>query len=219
MSLYARSPRRRSRQVAGDLFVLGWTVLWGWIAHSVWSALLALAEPARRTASAALRVRDDFRAAAESTGRVPVAGSELRKPFESAGASLDQVVLASQEQVRSLEQLALVCAALVFVLPVALVWVLWLPQRVRFVQRSAAVRRRIDNDSDLELFALRAIVGQPEATLARISADPVGDWRDGRRSVIIALAELELADLGIEVPAAQGSDAGSGDTGGSPPTT
>lgn len=202
MSLYARSPRRRWGQVAADLGVVVWIVLWAWIAHKVWSTLMALAEPARRTASAALRIQDDFRAAAERTGRIPVAGSELRRPFESAGASLDQVVQASQEQVRTLESLAVLAAVLLFVLPVALVVLFWLPRRVRFAQRSAAVRRLIAGGCDLELFALRAIATQPEAALARISADPVGDWRSGRRPEIVALAELEVGDLGVALPRA-----------------
>lgn len=217
MSLYARSPRRRWGQVAGDLGVLSWIVLWGWIAFSAWLTVRALAEPARRTASAALRMRDDFRAAAETAGQIPVAGSDLRKPFESAGASLDQVALASQEQVRSLEQLAGLCAALLFILPVAVVLVHWLPARVRFVQRSAAVRELIESGADPELFALRAIAGQPETALGRISADPVGDWRAGRRQVIIALAELELGDLGLKVPPALCSRGGA-ENSGAPPT-
>lgn len=207
MSLYARTPLRRWGQVAADLGVVGWIVLWAWIARSAWSAIVALAEPARRTASAALRIQDDFRAAAERTGRIPVAGSELRRPFESAGASLDQVVQASQEQVRTLENLAVLAAALLFVLPVALVLVFWLPRRVRFAQRSAAVRRLIDGGCDLDLFALRAIATQPEVALARVSADPVGDWRSGRRPAIVALAELELGDLGLALPRAVRAEA------------
>lgn len=218
MAVYARSPRRRWGQVIGDLCVLGWIVLWGWTAYRVWTALLALAEPARRTAAAAVRMRDDFRAAAESAGRIPVAGGELRKPFESAGSSLDQVVVAAQAQVRSLEQAAVLGAVVVFVLPVALVLVPWLLSRVRFVQRSTAAQRLIDRGSGVELFALRAIVGQPASVLARISADPVGDWRAGRRPVIMALAELELGSLGIEVPPALRSEVSTADRGGpSPP--
>lgn len=202
MALYARSRSRRTRQIVGDLVVIGWVVLWAWTAHRIWSALLAVAEPARRTAAAASRVRDDFLTAGEAAGQIPVAGSQLRRPFETAGGSLDEMVMASQEQVRSLEQLAALVGVLLFVLPVAGMLLVWGPARVRFIRSSAAVQRLLDAGADLELFALRALSGQSVTELTRITPTPVADWRAGRRSVIVALAELELRACGLDVPPA-----------------
>ncbi|MDO5498479.1 MAG: hypothetical protein Q4F67_02230 [Propionibacteriaceae bacterium] len=201
MALYARPSERRVRQIIGDVFVVGWIVGWGVGAYQVWASIMAVAEPARRTASAAAGVRDHLGDAAQAAGGVPVAGGELRRPLDSAGISLDDLVTAAQDQVRTLEQLAWLSGSLLFVLPVALVLALWLPGRLRFVRQSTAVEKLIDADSDLELFALRAIATQPVRELARVSPDPVGDWRDGRWPVIVALADLELRSIGLRVPA------------------
>ena len=47
---------------------------------------------------------------------------------------------------------------------------------------------------------------QPLHRIARISDDPVGDWRAGDPEVIGALAALELRDTGL-APAPAGSPA------------
>lgn len=202
MALYARPSARRVRQLAADLFTVGWIALWAWAGVRIWSAIMAVAEPARRTAAAATQVREDFTGAAQSAGGIPVAGQELRRPFDSAAGSLDQIVAAANDQVQTLENLALLCGVLVFLMPVALVLAFWLPARIRFVRQSGAVQTLIDSGADLDLFALRAIATQPMHELAEVSADPVGDWRAGEWPVIVALADLELKTAGLRVPKA-----------------
>ncbi|WP_432560474.1 hypothetical protein [Granulicoccus sp. GXG6511] len=200
MALYAKSGGRRTRQILTDVFVVAWIGLWAWIAHTVWSALMAVAEPARRTATAAARMREDFRSAGDSAGGIPVAGGELRKPFDAAGGSIDQVVAAAEDQVRTIERLAVLCGVLLFVAPVGLLLLVWLPARLRFVRRSTSMDRLLDSSSDLELLALRAMANQPVDELARISADPIGDWRAQQWPVIMALADLELRANGLQMP-------------------
>lgn len=202
MALYARASARRLRQITGDVLVVSWIVIWALLARQAWKSVMAVAEPARRTAAAATAMRDDFAAAGRSAGGVPVAGDELRRPFETASGSLDQIIGAAQDQVRTVENLALVCGLLVFVVPVATLLAFWLPGRLRFVRRSGAVEQLVDSGADLDLFALRAMATQPMHELARVSADPVGDWRAGRWPVIVALADLELRTVGLSVPEA-----------------
>lgn len=200
MVLYARSPARRRRQIGIDLFVLCWILCWGWIARSVWSALMAVVEPTRRTAAAAVNVRDDFRSAGDRAGGLPLAGEELRKPFDMAAGSLDSITIAAQDQIRSLERLALLCGLLLFIVPAGLVIVVWLPARLKFIRAASVTKGLLDSPHDLELIALRAMATQPLDTLARISGDPVKDWREGRWAVIVALADLELRTMGLSVP-------------------
>ena len=57
--------------------------------------------------------------------------------------------------------------------------------------------------ADLDLFALRALSHQPLHVLAKISDDPAGAWREGDRSVIARLADLELRDCGLAAPPAR----------------
>lgn len=200
MALYASTPALRARQITADLGVVVWAVVWWLISQRVVEAIDGVADPARRTAQAAQQLRGDFGAAADSAGSVPVAGAELRQPFDSVATTMDQVVLAAQDQVASIERLAVGCGVLAFLLPVALVVLMWLPSRVRFARRSEGLRRMGAGPEQLELLALRALATQPPDRLAAISADPVGDWRSSKWPVLVALAELELTSAGLAVP-------------------
>ena len=53
---------------------------------------------------------------------------------------------------------------------------------------------------DLDLFALRALAHQPLHRLARISDDPAGACRRGERATVVALARLELSEVGLRPP-------------------
>ena len=64
----------------------------------------------------------------------------------------------------------------------------------------SAGQRFIDESADLDLFALRAMANQPMHKLARVSPDPVRDWRSGDPDVVRALALLELRDGGLTPP-------------------
>ncbi|OYO22157.1 hypothetical protein CGZ93_09690 [Enemella dayhoffiae] len=200
MAFYARPSWKLTRQVASDVFMVFWAVGWFLVSRGVHAVVSAAAEPARQTAAAATRVRDGFVSAAQSTGGVPVAGSELRKPFDTAATSMDDIITSANNQASAIEQLATVVALLVVLIPVAVLVAVWLPGRLRFHRASSAARRFIDNDADVDLFALRAMANQPMHELARISDDPVGEWRAGNTEVIRDLADLELRGSGLRLP-------------------
>ena len=141
-----------------------------------------------------------MRAAAEQTGRVPGIGAELRKPFDEAVGSLQGVIAAAEGQVASVERAGLLLGWLVFLIPVILLLLIWLPARIRFFLRARAAQRFLDADADLDLFALRAMVVQPMHVIAKISDDPVAAWRRGDRDVIRALAAVELRRSGLDPP-------------------
>ena len=70
---------------------------------------------------------------------------------------------------------ALTLAALILVLalvtasvPIAIVVLIWGLVRYRFVREATTAQRFIDSSADLDLFALRAMAGQPMTVLARI---------------------------------------------------
>ena len=89
------------------------------------------------------------------------------------------------------------------VVPIVLVVGVWLALRLRFVRRATAAQRFLDAAADLDLFALRALAGQPMHRLARVSDDPAGGWRTQDPAVVRALALLELRDCGLRPPPAQ----------------
>ena len=126
---------------------------------------------------------------------------ELRKPFDEAVGSLQGVIDAAADQVASVERVGMLLGWLVFLIPVILLLVIWLPARIRFFLRARAAQRFLDADADLDLFALRAMVVQPMHVIAKISDDPVAAWRRGDKEVIRALAAVELRRSGLIPPA------------------
>lgn len=114
-------------------------------------------------------------------------GTSLR----SAGTSMSSTV----------EAVALWLGLVTALVPIVIVAGLWLWVRVRFVRRATTAQRFIDSSDDLDLFALRALASQPMTALARVSADPAGDWRRRDPAIIRALATLELNDKDLRPPA------------------
>lgn len=200
MGIYARRPGRFLGQVFADVFALAWAVAWWLVGDVAQRAVLTVAAPARETAGAAERMSAQLRAAAEQAAEVPGIGAQLRKPFDGVSASLADIITAANQQVASIERLATLVGWLVFCIPVALVVVIWLPQRIRFFLRARAAQRFIDSSADLDLFALRAMASQPMHVLAKISDDPVAAWRSGDARVINQLAEVELRRSGLRMP-------------------
>lgn len=208
MGIYAQRPRQRLGQLLGDLFVLAWAVAWFLVARAARRLVLEVAVPARRTAATADQVSDDLRQTGEQAARIPLVGDQLRQPLDAASGSVAGLVTAAQQQVASIERLASLTGWLVFLIPVTLLVVVWLPRRIRFVLHARAAQQFLDSSADLDLFALRAMTSQPLRVLAAISPDPVSAWRSGDAVVIARLAEVELRRVGLAVPAALPVDPG-----------
>ena len=90
MGIYSTRPGRLAGQIFGDLFVLGWTLVWGAIGIFVNQVIAVLAIPARETARTASKLMGNMRDAAEQAARVPGVGDDLRRPFDAAGGLLDE---------------------------------------------------------------------------------------------------------------------------------
>ncbi|MDX6321434.1 MAG: hypothetical protein QOF52_1292 [Propionibacteriaceae bacterium] len=200
MGIYARRPWRFLGQVAADLFVIGWAVVW-WLAGSfVHASIDAVAVPARETANITERLSNDLRDAGTEASQIPAIGDQLRRPFDSAADSVATLRASADQQVASIERLATTVGWLVFLIPVTVVVAIWLPRRLAFFFRARAAQRFIDSSADLDLFALRAMTTQPMHVLAKISDDPVRAWRTGDVAVINQLAEIELRRTGLRLP-------------------
>jgi hypothetical protein len=64
MRLYADRPDRRARQVASDVGLLAWAVLWALVARAVHQAVLVLAEPGRSVEDLGRSIADSMGSAA-----------------------------------------------------------------------------------------------------------------------------------------------------------
>jgi hypothetical protein len=200
MGIYAKRPAKMIGQLFSDGFVLLWTIGWAIVGIFVHRVIEVLATPAREIARTALRLAENFSEAAAEAAKVPVAGEQLRRPLDAASVTLGSLMTSANEQVASIERLALIVGWLVFLIPVTIVVAFWLPRRIRFYRQARASQVFLDAVPDLDLFALRAMAAQPLYVLAEISDDPVKAWRSGDRAVINQLAELELRRNGLRLP-------------------
>lgn len=195
MRLYAAAPARGLRQVLGDLLLLAWIVGWAWAGREVHDVTLTLGQPGRSTASAADEMAGRFQDVEGRIGGIPGVGDDLAAPFRGAADAADSLAAAGRAQAETVADVALLVGVAVFLIPVLLVVVLYVPFRVRFIRRAGAARRFVG--ADPELLALRALANQPLKSLTRIADDPVRAWRSGDPAVVRRLADLELRALGV----------------------
>jgi hypothetical protein len=201
MKWYADLPGRRELQLAGDLTLAVWVVVWVWLADVVHDAVMELAEPGRQLEAAGSSLGDRLRDAGSTVGGIPYVGDDADKPFQAAGSSSDQLAAAGRSQVEAVQTMAFWLGLTVALVPILVALAVYLPPRIRFVRRATAGQRFLDSAADLDLFALRALANQPLHVLARISPDPAEAWRRKDADVVRRLAALELKANGLAPPA------------------
>lgn len=200
LKLYADTPSRRTRQIASDVWFLVWAALWIWLASRLREVLLTLSAPAQTLESAGQSFADNMTQAGSWLAGVPIVGGTARAPFDTMSQAGRSIAEAAQAQQDVVDRLALVLPALLAFLAIAVMLVMWLPLRIRFIVRAKAAQRYLDNEGDVDLFALRALARQPLTALAEIHPDPAGAWRRKDPSVVWALADLELRAEGLRMP-------------------
>ena len=208
MPLYAQHPALRARQVAADLGMLAWFVLWVLVARVVHRAVLVLAEPGRAVEDLGTSVAGNMDSAAEAADDVPLVGDELAAPFRAlsdASGTVRGAGVAAQDAVATL---ALVLAVVLVVLPVGWLLLRWLPWRLGYVREAGAARRLLAGTPELEILAARAMATAPLPRLAALPAGTGAAWRSGDPAAVRALAGLELARLGLRLPAPDGPGSG-----------
>ena len=201
MKLYADHTVRRTGQVAGDLLLVVWVLVWVWLGTAVHEAVSALGGVGALVTDSGVSMAGDLGEAAERAAAVPLVGDQLRSPLDSAAGAARTLAEAGRTQQEAVAQMALLLGLTTTLVPVAVVALLWLPRRVTFARRAHAAQHHLDAAEDLELLALRAMAGQPLHRLAKVSDDPVGAWRRGDALVVHRLADLELHDVGLRLPA------------------
>jgi hypothetical protein len=204
MRLYADRPDRRARQVAADLGLLLWAVVWVLVARVVHRAVLVLAEPGRALADLGGSISRTMDSAAGAAEDVPLVGDELADPFSSLGDAGGSVAGAGQGAQDAVQTLATVLAVVLVVLPVGWMLLRWAPWRLRWAREAAAADRLMADrrlePPELELLAARALATAPLPVLARLPAGTGAGWRAGDPAAVRALAGLELARLGLRLP-------------------
>ncbi|MFD3543394.1 hypothetical protein ACFWUQ_28370 [Streptomyces sp. NPDC058662] len=199
MRLYAQTPARRNRQVLADLIAVVLVAAAVWFALAVHEAVMRLAEPGRKVESSGDSLAAELDNAADAASEVPLVGDLLKKPLQSAADAGTGLADAGQSLQHVVSQVATLAAVALIVLPVALVLLLWLPPRLRWIRRSAGVRRLMDTPEGADLLALRALTG-PLGDLAALPT-PAGGladaWRRGDPQAIADLSRAALRRAGL----------------------
>ncbi|MGY1683113.1 hypothetical protein [Geodermatophilus sp. SYSU D01176] len=195
MPLYAPSPALRGRQLAADVGLLAWLVLWVLVARTVHGAVLALAGPGRAVEDLGASVAGSMSSAAEVAEDVPVVGDELAAPFDALGSAGGSVGGAGQAAQDAVGTLATVLAVVLVVLPVGWALLRWLPWRLGWARDAGAATRLAATDPDV--LAARALATAPLPRLAALPPGTADAWRAGDPAATHALAAVELARLGL----------------------
>jgi hypothetical protein len=162
-----------------------------------------LAAPGLAISDGATELAGSISSAGESISQVPLVGETLGTPFDGMSDAAMSIADAGQATADAVALLARFLSISLVVVAIMSFAVFWVPIRIAFIRRATAARRFVDANEDLDLFALRAMARQPLHILARISDDPAGAWRRQDVAVINALAELELREEGLRLPAAR----------------
>lgn len=180
---YAHQPGRRARQIIGDGAVLLWTGSWA-----------AAAVVAHRLVTLSARP------APHPRPRLPLLGPRMTGTLHDVARAGDRLADAAPTGSAPVQALAVLAAVALFVVPVGLLFALWLPRRIRWTRQAAAARELAATEDGRELLALRALV-RPLDELARFSDAGPGrlaeGWREADPVVLEALADAELRRLGI----------------------
>ncbi|GAA4886346.1 hypothetical protein GCM10025788_28670 [Serinicoccus chungangensis] len=197
MRWYADAPARRSRQVLADLLVLGWVVLWVLVGRLVFDLVMTLAAPAVPLRAAGTGLESRMEEVAGRVTEIPLVGDELDAPFTGAAGVGTDLVTAADRLETGVRTVAWLVSVLSTVTPVLIVVLLWLVLRLSWVRRARSLGRELHDPRSQELLALRALVHQHPRRLQQLSDDPVAAWRSGDPATIRALADLELAEVGL----------------------
>jgi hypothetical protein len=197
VKLYADAPARRGRQVLTDLLVVAWIWFWVWLAVKLYDLVEKLAVPGQKLAGAGDGMAGGLSDAGGKLDNVPAVGGGLAAPFNRAADAARALAAAGREQQQVVHDLAWALALLLLFLPLALVLLVWLPLRIRWIARATLASGLRGDTAGRDLLALRALAHQPLRRLARVDPDPVAAWRRSDQSTVDALAALELRRLGL----------------------
>jgi hypothetical protein len=197
MKWYADSPARRTSQIVADVVLLCFVAVCGWLGKAVHDGISTLRAPADGLTSAGDSFRDNMTGAADSIGGIPLVGNGLRSPFEALSGSGQRLADVGTSVASTVDTVARTVGIVVAVVPIVLALLVWAFFRVRFVRRATAASRLVRTEGSLELFALRALTGQPLRRLTPLGPDLASRFRNGDAVLVRQLAALELQSCGV----------------------
>lgn len=197
MLLYSPYSVQRTRQVmadvAGVLAVIAVIIL----TQTVVAAIRGLAELGRQLESVGGSISSGLSSAGERLSGIPLIGDTVSQPFTAAAGAGGAVSDTGTALIEVIETAAVAAGWIVALTLLALLSLVWLTPRLRFIVRRRRAERMIAAGMGADTFALRAVATARLGALGHVHPDPGGAIRAGDDAVIRALAELHLRRLGV----------------------
>ncbi|MEU0555254.1 hypothetical protein [Dactylosporangium sp. NPDC006015] len=197
MKLYADRAPTALRQFLTDVFVVAWVYVWVRLGMTLFDLIQKLAVPGQKLESAGTGLADNLKNAGDKINGVPGVPDSVAAPFTSAANAARSLADAGHQQQQIVNDLAWILSVLVIAVPVALLVLVWLPLRIRWIRRAGSAARLRNATAGRDLLALRALATQPLGKLVRIDPEIAALWRRGDKQAVEALATLELRSLGL----------------------
>lgn len=196
MKLYGETRFFRLRQIATDVALVVWIVLWIRIGIFMKRLFDQLAGPGQTIEGAGASFSSTMRDVGERMADIPGLGESLQSPFDSAADAGLRLQEAGQGQQDLVHRIAWWLGFLLALIPIALVLIRYLPGRISWIREASAAHRLRIDAADLQLFALRAITNRPLHELRRACKDPAAAFAQGDYA---PLARFELSSLGLSL--------------------
>ncbi|GGM84824.1 hypothetical protein ACFFX1_24590 [Dactylosporangium sucinum] len=197
MKLYADRAPTAIRQSLTDLFVAAWVYAWVRLGMTVFDLIQKLAVPGQKLEGAGNGLAENLNSAGDKIKGVPGVPDSVAAPFTNAANAATSLANAGRDQQEIVADLAWILSIVLVVLPVALVVLVWLPLRIRWMRRAGSAARLRGATAGRDLLALRALATQPIGKLVKLDPEIAARWRKGDSAAVEALARLELRALGL----------------------
>jgi len=199
MKLYSDFTGRRTGQITIDVIATLSIAAWVWFGITIYQLVSNLSAFGIQMQQAGAGFRQTMTDVGENLGSIPLIGGGIRAPFDGAsgaGAALEQAGL---DQQIAVNQLATVLGIGIAALPIAMILLIWLIPRLRFVRRAGNAQAIMASKAGVDLLALRALANQRMAVIAEVDPDAMAAWRRGDETVMHRLAQLELRSAGVRL--------------------
>lgn len=198
MKLYAEKPGKALRQLITDILIVLWVYVWIKASMGVYDTIEKLAVPGQKLEGAGDSLAQQLRDAGGKVKRVPIAGDDLAGPFNKAGDAAAGMADAGRQQQEVVHNVALTMSFGLLALTMSVILFIWLPRRLRWIERANAAAKMRRTPAGKDLLALRALATQPLTKLVALDPDIAAAWRRGESGAVDKLAKLELSGSGLK---------------------
>jgi len=196
MKFYGETRFFRFRQIATDVGVVLWIILWVRIGLFMKRLFDELAGPGETIEGAGTSFSSTMQDVGESMSDIPGIGDAIQGAFDSASDAGMRLQDAGQGQQDLVHRIAWWLGFLLAAIPIVLILIRYIPDRLSWIREASAAHRLRIDAADLHLFALRAVTNRPLHELRRACSDPAAALAQGDYA---PLARFELASLGLSL--------------------